>query len=80
VAFLVPHHIVPDRLLLLFEQILEDEWPPDAVASVGQGLAYLAESYNCIAHKASPIRINNASPGAFKGIPRRRHMIRHSPR
>jgi hypothetical protein len=33
---------------------------------VGDGLAYLAESYNRIAHNASPIRVDIGSP-AFDG-------------
>jgi hypothetical protein len=33
---------------------------------VGKGLAYLAESYNRVAHNASPIRVDIDSP-AFNG-------------
>ncbi len=38
-TLLVSDCTVVDRLLLLFEQILEDEWPPNAVACVHQNAA-----------------------------------------
>jgi hypothetical protein len=42
---------------------------------VGEGLTYLAESYDCIAHDVSPIRVDNDSQPSTAGNIKFRSLV-----